>query len=483
MPQFTFPKIALCVLLVLGLYDAVALAVWYWPGRTFDGVTSGVWAALAWDFAHGEFYRPLLDDTGYGGTRYMPVFFVIYGTLMWLFQAPTLVGALWMQTTVLLTVSAIAALLIAQRVPTIWAIALALVTYCTTIYLQYLTDVNADYLAAALSLWGLWIFVTRDRTHALLSPMAIFAMVLFVLAFYTKFSTVYAPAAVILSWMIQGRVKPALGFAALGLVLLAIFGAGFYIWSDGRIAASLVTTASGGTDLGFALGAVPRFLKEIFVENPAIGVSFALALWVWLRAGPDRWHDPLAQTFLMVTAVTLGVNSSVGIAGNHVIPLHAVSLAMLGRILTGTRTDRIAATITFAALSAIILATWTPGMPSPRASLERGNKPTIAEILAIDARWKPRDGRLFAVHPMHAIIAGQRPFLLDGFNLSLFIRGQHAAGLDFQRRIESRYFDLLIVVPTGQFRPPDYVASNTGYLERYYRVVDTAGQFRIMLPK
>ena len=135
----------------------------------------------------------------------------------------------------------------------------------------------------------------------------------------------------------------------------------------------------------------------------------------------------------MVTAVTIVINTSVGIAGNHVIPLHAVSLAMLGRILAGARTDKIAATVTF------------------------------------------------AVHPMHAIVAGQRPFVLDGFNLSLFICGRHAAGLDFQRRIETGYFDLLIVVPTGQFRPPEYIASNTGYLEQFYRVVETKGQFQVMV--
>ena len=43
---------------------AARLLVWYWPGRVFDGVTSHIWTALAWDLAHGHFYRPLLGPDG-----------------------------------------------------------------------------------------------------------------------------------------------------------------------------------------------------------------------------------------------------------------------------------------------------------------------------------------------------------------------------------------------------------------------------------
>ena len=33
---------------------AAAHLWWYWPGRVFDGVTSHIWTALAWDLAHGR---------------------------------------------------------------------------------------------------------------------------------------------------------------------------------------------------------------------------------------------------------------------------------------------------------------------------------------------------------------------------------------------------------------------------------------------
>ena len=74
--------VALWVLVVIGVVADVRLMLWYWPGSIFDGLTSSVWTGLAWDFAHGEFYRPLLGPWGYGGTRYMPLFFVAHGLLI-----------------------------------------------------------------------------------------------------------------------------------------------------------------------------------------------------------------------------------------------------------------------------------------------------------------------------------------------------------------------------------------------------------------
>ena len=76
------------LLATLWVFAAVALAsaarimVWYWPGSIFDGLTSHTWTALAWDFAHGEFYRPPLGPEGYGGTRYTPLLFVVHGLLI-----------------------------------------------------------------------------------------------------------------------------------------------------------------------------------------------------------------------------------------------------------------------------------------------------------------------------------------------------------------------------------------------------------------
>src|SRR5256886_14799683 len=68
-----------CLVPFLG---SIALMAWYWPGSLPQDSSSGVWTALAQDFARGVFYRPTADAFGFGGTRYMPMFFVLHGSLI-----------------------------------------------------------------------------------------------------------------------------------------------------------------------------------------------------------------------------------------------------------------------------------------------------------------------------------------------------------------------------------------------------------------
>src|SRR6267378_6017600 len=64
------------------LVSSVALILWYWPGSLPQDNASGVWTALAQDVARGIFYRPTADAFGFGGTRYMPLFFVLHASLI-----------------------------------------------------------------------------------------------------------------------------------------------------------------------------------------------------------------------------------------------------------------------------------------------------------------------------------------------------------------------------------------------------------------
>ncbi|WP_349360263.1 hypothetical protein [Stappia sp.] len=474
------PLLAITLLLTLavGLADALHLALGYWGGgRTFDAETSGVWTALALDAANGLVYRPVLAEDGYGGTRYMPVFFLLHGLAIRLIGDATLAGVLLMQASVILMVAAIARLIVQQGVAPIWAIAVALLTYITTLYQQYLSDVNCDYLAAAFSLWGLSLFLGRTDGRARRAAQA-FGLVLMIAAFYTKFSTVYVPAALFLSYVVHGRWRAALAFAVAALALLIAVGAAFHVLSDGRMIEALAATATGGTDLAFALGFARRFAEELILYHPAVGVCFLLALGKWALDGPRRWRAPLHLTFVLVTLVTLVVFTSRGISGNHLIPLHAVSLVLLGSALTGSRGQRRALAAGIAVLGLIVVATWLPGVPSVRATLAARANPSIAEIRAAIDRHVPPDGLLYAHHPMYPIVAGRRPFVLDVYNLDLFLRRDHPVGRDFRTRLAEAQFDALIVPH------PDRIARILGAdsdAARRYRVADTLGRYTILV--
>jgi len=154
---------ALWTLAIVAVAAAARLLVWYWPGRVFDGVTSHIWTALAWDLARGHFYRPPLGPDGYGGTRYMPLLFVTQALLMRLGLDPIQAGVLLMQVSVLAAAAALYAALRAHQVPRRLAAPLALAVFGTVIYQQYCTDLDPDYLAFALAISSVPLAVRSVR--------------------------------------------------------------------------------------------------------------------------------------------------------------------------------------------------------------------------------------------------------------------------------------------------------------------------------
>src|SRR5712672_2180790 len=55
---------------------------------------SGTWTGLAVDLANGEFYRPLVSDDGFGGTRYFPLHVVLHASAIKLGLGPVVAGHL-----------------------------------------------------------------------------------------------------------------------------------------------------------------------------------------------------------------------------------------------------------------------------------------------------------------------------------------------------------------------------------------------------
>jgi hypothetical protein len=467
--------------LVLGIAAAGQLALEYWPGRSFDSATSGVWMTLAVDYADGLLYRPVLSEAGYGGTRYMPLFFMIHGVLIRLFGDPTLTGVLLMQASVLFMIAGMARLMMLHAVPPALSWAIAGLTLATSLFQQYLTSLNCDYLAAGLSLWGLVFFLEAQPSPRRAALAKAFASLLFVLAFYTKFSTVYAPAAVFLSLVLTRQWRAVARFSALSLALVAAFALLFVYLSDGRIIDSLTATATGGTDLAYASGLFRRFAMELALFNPAVGICFLLGLAKWVLDGPVRWRSPLHLTFVMVTLVTIATFSSRGIAGNHAIPLAAVSLVLAGTAVTGNRIERRVLAGGFALLGLILLACWMPGVPSPLKTIRAEAIPPSAEIKARVARWLPENGLMASENPTFAVVAGQPVFVLDAFSLAAFVRNADPAGTDFLQRIRKRDFDVLIGFnPKAEWSPE---GGEPVALSAYYMPVDRLGHRTVMIPR
>src|SRR6266568_7749544 len=137
------------------LASSVVLILWYWPGSLPQDNASGVWTALAQDFARGVFYRPTADAFGFGGTRYMPLFFVLHGSLIRLSLDPVAAG-------LILTVASLALFDIAlcftlHELGVEWSLAfpLCVLAHAAVSFQVLSLQVKGDFLAAALNMWGI----------------------------------------------------------------------------------------------------------------------------------------------------------------------------------------------------------------------------------------------------------------------------------------------------------------------------------------
>ena len=464
-------------LLLIGLTDSLALAYQYWfPGRIFDGSTSGVWTALAFDFSEGFLYRPIFSGAGYGGTRYMPLFFMIHGGLIRFGLDPVSAGFVAMQTSVGAMLVVMFLILRRLGLSVLMAAGLALVSLCTSIFQQYVTDVNCDYFAATLGLIALATYLPaaerpegRSRSHLALA--AGFSA----LAFCTKFTSVYVPAAILLHLALNRRWSDAMFFVGAGVMTVAALVGLLEVTSGGLMWENLARTATGGTEISYAIWFPLRFVEEIFYQNPAVGVLFVTAAIAWLSNSAGQRSSPVGIAFAMNSLATLITFASAGIAGNHVIALQAFSLLMIGACLTDVRIRAVAST-SFALLSIFLVAAWLPGVPSPRKSLDIASRETAAELTSAIQEARQYAGPVLSDNPMVPVILGERAYLLDKFSFDKLYRTDPDVRADFESRISNRQFPVIVL--SDEFDSPAREIMHYNYND-----AGAVGGFRILVPR
>src|SRR5881296_2360471 len=205
-----------CLVPFLG---SIALMAWYWPGALPQDSSSGVWTALAQDFAKGVFYRPTVSAFGFGGTRYMPLFFVLHGALIRLAFDPVTAGIVLTVLTMLLCDVGLWLVLCELGVDWTVALPLALLPHAAVSFQLLSLQVKGDFLAAALNMWGICFGLRYARRASGLSFWASAAA--FLGAFLTKFTTIGGAVAVC-GWLFgTGQRRRAVALAGT----LALLGA------------------------------------------------------------------------------------------------------------------------------------------------------------------------------------------------------------------------------------------------------------------
>ena len=388
----------LAALLLAGLTVVRAGQSWKYDSH-LDHV-AGVWIALALDLKHGLFYRAPFGPTGYGGTRFFPLYFCLHAAAMKI-GGWRAAGYFLSATSVMSLLAGVYYLLRRLGIDCWLAAAGVLAVLAGSSVQDSLLGIREDGMAATFSVWGLAICAERDLS----SRRVYLAAVFFVLAFATKESSVSGCAALVLWLLLSKHLRPAIklltGVAlGYGMVLIAMFYA-----SSGRAFAPLHWVLATGSSWSSLIKS-PIGMEQMMHGYIAETIMLVLGLAALVATAARRVLSLPSCFFLCTLAVTLVIFSSEGTAGNHLIELHVAGVVMLAVWASELPEAGIAV------LAAGCIMAWLELVVQHR---DVDAVPVRAQLEEVARAIGPDNGPILADNPMVPIVAGQQPYLLDAF--------------------------------------------------------------------
>jgi hypothetical protein len=403
---------------IFSLLCPLALALTLPSGASLNFV-SGAWMALGVDLRLGVFYRPLLSDAGFGGTRYFPLWIVLHAGLQTIGLSPLVAGHLISLASAVAWVIGADRLMREMAFPTGFARALSLLTLCTGAGVVALSAIRGDLLPAALNLWG--ILYAMRALHRERGALAVtMAAGFFTLAILAKVSAVYGVLAMAACLAVNGRPRRAVLLAAVTgiatvIVLLAANAA-----SGGRMLESMRASATGGARPWDYLHAPLTFLNILVRQDPMTIVITTL-FFAGLAAIPGGgWREPATLVALASLAALVALFSSPGIASNHLLDFLGLALIFVGYQVTRGRIHASLGTRALSIAAAMSIVLFFYDIREGRFPFENQEVATVRAFLRqVNVGNRP----IFSWNPLFPALEGQRAVLLDPFMFRLLRRG------------------------------------------------------------
>jgi hypothetical protein len=470
--------------LVIGLSVLVAL-VHINDAFGIDHV-AGAWLALARYVNEGVLYPPLYDGSKFGGTRFMPLQFVLHAGLArltgeYVFSANLLAHT---SAAILLTLT----FLIARRLSSSSSLALGLVAavLVTETGRKMAFAVRGDALPVSLQLGAIELATRFSRRTT------VGAGFLCALAVLSKFSALWGMIAITL-WL-GARHRRRL---ALFLVSLAVFlGSGlalFELLSRGRMLDNIVELSFAGVGGGIRplLTAPETFVALSKQSADAIWLLVPLALIglvsAFYRRRPTIYH----VSFLIALPIVVVELSDKGAYRNHLIDfavLTAILVAEMCGTGSGPRNRPILRSVALVTLIFAIGASFPQERQlvsdAVRTLAGRGasepKKPLASEVDATDV--------LLSEDPFIPVSLGEDPVVLDAFMLLRILRNHRDWEAQLVSRIDDRRFTKIVLLQRldpadSWWQKWDFGPAVSNAIARNYRLTRKVGQYWLYTQK
>lgn len=452
MTRWSKPFIVCAVVLTAAVL--IADAIVSIASGVYLNFASGVWLALARDTSDGVFYRPLWNGVEYGGTRYFPMLFVATAVLM---RAGLPIVTAGVTVNMLgLAAMAVGTFVLLRRLEAPQLLATLGAALATAPYFVHQTAfaVRCEPIAIAFAIFGLAVLAPIDgRPDSVKRELV--AAVLFICAFITKITCVYAPAAATVALLLSGRWRAAIRVVAMTSVGAGMVVALINVVSSGRAIESFRACALAGSSLSSLVSpfTVLRPL-ELIANSHLLTTVFLLAAIALVLAWRARMFLPLLYV-LGAAVITSVIFASPGtILTGHILDAYVAAIVLV-TATTATQTGRLRAA---GEAALIVLSVW--------AAMQ--NVVVVGKLMKQNVVGKSRDAHrelllalkdcgesMLSESPLIPLYAGERPVVLDPFAFRVVAMTHPEVANDLTARVRRREFTCVVLeqdpsVPRGR---------------------------------
>jgi hypothetical protein len=440
---------------------------------------SGAWVSLAMDVADGVFYRPLVSEDGYGGTRFMPLQFLIHGSLIKAGGDPALTGHALSLLSMVALMGGIYCLLRWMTVRRGLSVVCAILVLFSAVVQLALWTVRGDLLAAALNVWGL-AFSARALGDSTRKSSVCVAALFFVLAFTAKLTTIFGFVAAVAAFFLSDHRKSAYKLGLLTLVGIIVAVGLIHVASEGRALEAMRACASGGATLEDIAKSPITWFRIAQGADPWSLALIALAVFGLLLLPRGAWRELPAIALLATAGVTVFLFGSPGVDYNHLLDLHVIALVFFSMQLARLRLDPSLGAVTLAMVAVMGSAYILFKVRSTASPI-----PLREDVVRTLGQVGNSGGPLLSENPWYPILKHERPYMLDPFMFRLISRRNPSIAHDLSEKLEGHFFRAVILQNDPQTEAGKYeldeVHFGRGFAEKLLENYELGGQHGILL--
>ncbi len=432
---------------------------------------------LARAAAQGTLYPPLFDGRFHGGTRFMPIPFVLHGWMARITSEYVVSGKLLAYVSFAFLLIVMYRVLRSLTCSRGASLALASTALLTHVGLQQGMSFYADALPAALQLAGVALVAKSSRRRAVIGAAA-----LCVLALFCKSSAIWAPFAIVV-WLWK-RDRPAVrDFLAVFVTGSLVFFGIFQLASRGRFMINVVGLAAAGEHGASNLLRLLWWPLVMLSGEVGALALIALALVGTTLAVKNRELTIYHVSLACASLVLLVVLTDTGANANHLIDVLVLLAIAAGdlwpRRLRGrgqvSKGGSAVALVLCLGMAAAYATTLAPQLPYAFATAIHGAPDLRYDLQPLQGFVGRGDG-ILSEDPTIPILLGQRPVVLDAF-MFLRLGERHPEWVaDLVRRIDAREFDEVVLLarigdePEGWYADTHFGEAVVAAIDRSYRL-------------